>query len=137
MKKPTKRLGSLKRKTRAGKPSTRNATQLSSLQKAQAAQKAIKAKLKTLKAEFKQKLQAVSQTAYEQAMRDFQRDHVKRIEAKQKIIAAAEAKFEKKFAKKTKSSHRRKGATLNATALHHTATTGKHQGRRGRPRKTA
>lgn len=107
MHKKTSRLGRLT--LRAAK--TVRAKRQTNLQKARAAQKAIREKLKTLKTDFKNKLRIATEAAYQKACIQILRDSEKRSAAKQKAIAAAEAKFEKKYAKtalKTKNPNRRK-----------------------------
>ena len=143
MKRKTKKQGKLKRtayKTSAASKS------MTALQKANTAKKAIKLKLATLKAELKQKLQNAAATAYEKAMKDFHREHISKAEAKQKILAAAEAKFEKKFAKKLSKQSKKRShknhtiatPAINMAARHTTHTaSATRQKRRGRPRKVA
>jgi len=78
------------------------------LQKANDVKKAMRAQLKTLKAEFKDKIQAITEYAYEKAHSDLTRNHDKKLKAKQAAMAAAEARFEKQYAAKANKKARRK-----------------------------
>ncbi len=104
---------------------------MTSLQKARAAKKAVRAKLAALKIEFKTKLMRTAANTYGKAQQDFQRLLDKKEKAKQKILAAAEAKFNKKFAKKLakKSKKHHKKSKTKTTTMPHAAK------RRGRPPK--
>lgn len=99
-----------------------------------------KSKLAAKTAEFKHKLDQLTQKAYQSAVETVSNDTRRRIEAKAKALAAAEAKFEKKFSKLLARKSKRSGKakkhadTLNVHAsAAHTPSTNKHVGkRRGR-----
>lgn len=111
---------------------------MTSLQKARATQKAIKAKLANLKTEFKNKLQSAVQTAYQKALNDAVRLNEQRIHIRNKAIAIAEAKFDKKIAKtmlkKTKKTSKKRRKTTT-TGTHHPSNT-KRTTRRSNTRRT-
>ena len=133
--------------SKRGRPSTKNmktagSKQTTALQKAREAQKAMRTKLTTLKKEFKNKLQTATKTAYEKALADALQQQQKKADAKSKLLAAVEAKFEKKYTKKaaksTKAKHGKRGRKSNDTnAMPKTTSMTHGKERRGRPRKAA
>lgn len=129
----------MKKSKRLSKAKTSNTTKKpSSLQKARAAKQALSEKIKMLKARFKQKLQQISTTTYEKALRDFHRTHTKKLEAKEKALATAAAKFEKKYEKKiSKKTSKRGKNKRRETVIHTPSMAGNRLIKRGRPRKAA
>src|ERR1700678_404372 len=70
------------------------------LHKANETKKTLKIRLNELKADFKHKLATAAETAYHRAHAELHAEQHKKHEAKMKILSAAEAKFEKSYAKK-------------------------------------
>lgn len=136
-----------KSSSKRGRPSTKNmktagSKQPTALQKAREAQKTMRTKLASLKKEFKHKLQTATKSAYEKALADALQLQEKKADAKSKLLAAVEAKFEKKYTKKAgkpaKAKHGKRGkksSDTNAIPKNTSMTHGKKS--RGRPRKAA
>ncbi len=93
--------------------------------------KDLTAKLKAKTAEFKKKIQEVESLALAKALETLEREVTKKEEAKKKILAAAEEKFEKRYAKKG-SKHPKKKPTSKVTQ---SAKKPSKASKRGRPTK--
>jgi hypothetical protein len=111
MRKAASKKRSMKRKgRRAGKPvvhARKRAKRLTSAQKARAAHKLTKAKLAALKIDFKEKFQKAVDAAYAKARNTAVRLLEGKATAKQKVLATAAAKFEKKFNNKLAKAERK------------------------------
>ena len=135
----------MKKLAKRGRPTIKktklaNSTQKSTLAKARANLKIMRAKLANLKAEFKQKLEIATTAAYEKALNDAMKLQEKKAEAKKQMLAKAEEKFEKKFSKKTKAKSKTKSSKKSKTMAKpkmRKITSMTRKSRRGRPRKVA
>lgn len=70
------------------------------LQKAMQSRKDLEKKLAAANAEWKVKIKQIEEEAFENARLAFEKEFFKKEEARQKVITAALAKFEKQYAKK-------------------------------------
>jgi uncharacterized membrane protein len=96
------------------------------LSRAKQIKKELNTKLKAKTAEFKKKLQEVEKLALSRALETLEREIAKKEEAKRKVLATAEASFEKRYAKKFSKGTKRKPATKGRKAVK------KSTGKRGR-----
>lgn len=133
----------MKKLAKRGRPAMKKTklasnNQKSTLATARANLKMMKAKLASLKVEFKQKLEIATAAAYEKALNDAMKLQEKKAEAKKQLLAKAEEKFEKKFAKKTKSKTKSSKKTKFLAQPKMTKMSSmSSKSRRGRPRKVA
>lgn len=104
------------------------------LQKANDAKRALKIKLKTLQAKYKQNLQETAQKSYEKAIADIYQQQEQKHTAKFKALSAAEEKFEKQYASKV--NKKMKKAFKAPAANPHTAATMKKSTRTISARRT-
>lgn len=103
-------------------------------QNARAAHRALRAKIASLKADFKERLRIATQEAYQKALEKVVKIERKKMEANYKALAIAKAKFGKKLSKASQRMMMagRRGRPSTQTNL---VKKGTGMRKRGRPRK--
>ena len=123
-------------KKKRGRPPLSSAKKMQrkkAIQDARAVHKALRAKIASLKADFKEKLKLATQEAYQRALEKVVKNERKKMEENCRALEVAKAKIKKKS---TKVSQRLMMTKGRRAALHSGPSKSSGMKKRGRPRKS-